>query len=131
MSRKREITMMGLGVLTGLASTPLLEWVIENLIKNAVDATDPATSAGRIDVTTGKGALFCYIEVADTGKGISRKNFKTVFNPGFTTKKRGWGLGLTLAKRIVEEYHNGRIYVKSSTPGQGTTFRVELPVNVN
>ncbi|MBP3536684.1 MAG: HAMP domain-containing histidine kinase [Muribaculaceae bacterium] len=112
-----------------LASTPLLEWVIENLIKNAVDATDPATSAGRIDVTTGKGALFGYIEVADTGKGISRKNFKTVFNPGYSTKSRGWGLGLTLAKRIVEQYHGGKIFVKQSIPGVGTTFRIELPLD--
>lgn len=110
------------------ACRPLLEWVIENLIKNAVDAMD---GSGAITVSAGAGPLTAFIEVADTGKGISRKNFKTVFNPGFTTKKRGWGLGLTLAKRIVEEYHNGRIYVKSSTPGQGTTFRVELPVNVN
>ena len=66
------------------------------------------------------------IEVSDTGKGISKKNLKTVFKPGFTTKKRGWGLGLSLAKRIVEQYHNGRIFVKSSVVGQGTTFRIEL-----
>ena len=66
--------------------------------------------------------------MADTGKGISRKNFKTVFNPGYTTKSRGWGLGLTLAKRIIEQYHGGRIFVKQSTPGAGTTFRIELPV---
>jgi signal transduction histidine kinase len=68
--------------------------------------------------------------VEDTGKGISRKNFKTVFNPGFTTKTRGWGLGLTLAKRIIEQYHLGKIYVKTSTPGVGTTFRIELPLCV-
>jgi signal transduction histidine kinase len=66
------------------------------------------------------------MEVTDTGKGISKKNLKTVFKPGFTTKKRGWGLGLSLAKRIVEQYHNGRIYVKNSVVGQGTTFRIEL-----
>ena len=107
------------------ACTPLLAWVIENLIKNAVDAMD---GSGRIEVSTGAGPLNAFIEVADTGKGISRKNFKTVFNPGFTTKSRGWGLGLTLAKRIIEQYHSGRIFVKQSTPGVGTTFRIELPV---
>lgn len=107
------------------ASRPLLEWVIENLIKNAVDAMD---GSGSIEVSTGVGATGAYIEVSDTGKGIPRKNFKKVFSPGYTTKSRGWGLGLTLAKRIVEQYHGGRIYVKSSTPGQGTTFRVELPL---
>lgn len=106
------------------ACTPLLAWVIENLIKNAVDAMD---GSGQIDVRTGGGPINSYIEVSDTGKGISRKNHKTVFNPGYTTKSRGWGLGLTLAKRIVEQYHGGRIFVKQSVPGQGTTFRIELP----
>ena len=67
-----------------------------------------------------------YIDISDTGKGIARKHFKTVFNPGYTTKKRGWGLGLTLVKRIIEEYHGGRIYVKESEVGRGTTFRIEL-----
>lgn len=112
-----------------LACVPLLEWVIENLIKNAVDATDPAKSSAQIDVTTGKGSVNAFIEVADTGKGISRKNFKTVFNPGYSTKSRGWGLGLTLAKRIVEQYHGGEIFVKQSLPGVGTTFRIELPLD--
>ena len=107
------------------ACPPLLEWVMENLIKNAVDAME---GHGTLDVTVGGDAHNAFIEVSDSGKGISRKNFKNVFNPGYTTKKRGWGLGLTLAKRIVEQYHHGRIYVKSSTPGQGTTFRVELPL---
>lgn len=107
------------------ACTPLLEWVIENLIKNAVDAME---GNGSITVTLGSGNTAAYIEVADTGKGISRKNHKAVFNPGFTTKSRGWGLGLTLAKRIIEQYHRGRIFVKQSVPGQGTTFRIELPL---
>ena len=109
------------------ASAPLLEWVIENLIKNAVDAME---GSGKIDVRTFKDSdePRAVIEVSDTGKGLARKNFKTVFNPGFTTKSRGWGLGLTLAKRIVEEYHGGRIFVKDSTPGLGTTFRIELPI---
>ncbi len=103
----------------------LFEWVMENLTKNAVDAMQ---GEGAIDVyvksDVGKMIL---IDVKDTGKGIAHKNFKTVFNPGYTTKKRGWGLGLTLVKRIVEEYHGGRIYVKDSEIGKGTTFRIELP----
>ena len=108
------------------ACPPLFEWVMENLIKNAVDAMD---GAGRIAVEVGLlSPRKAYIDVSDTGKGIPRKNFKTVFNPGFTSKKRGWGLGLTLAKRIIEQYHAGRIFVKNSTPGVGTTFRIELPL---
>lgn len=104
----------------------LFEWVMENLTKNAVDAMQ---GEGRIEVTvnTTDAAKMVLIDVTDTGKGIARKNFKTVFNPGYTTKKRGWGLGLTLVKRIVEEYHGGKIYVKDSEIGRGTTFRIELP----
>lgn len=109
-----------------LACPPLLEWVMENLIKNAVDAME---GHGALDVVVGSDTRNAFIEISDTGKGISRKNFKNVFNPGYTTKKRGWGLGLTLAKRIVEQNHHGRIYVKTSTPGLGTTFRVDLPLN--
>lgn len=105
-------------------SPPLFGWVMENIVKNAVDAMD---GAGCIEVTTGTDKDKVYIEIHDTGKGIPRKHFKSVFNPGFTTKKRGWGLGLTLVKRIVEEYHKGRIFVKDSEPGRGTTFRIELP----
>jgi signal transduction histidine kinase len=105
-------------------SLPLFEWVMENLTKNAVDAME---GAGIITITTGEEKERLYIEVSDTGKGIARKNFKTVFNPGFTTKKRGWGLGLTLVKRIIEEYHGGKIYVKRSELGRGTTFRIDLP----
>lgn len=108
------------------ACTPLFEWVMENLIKNAVDAMD---GQGSIAVTTGTDNGRAFIEVSDTGKGIPRKNFKTVFSPGYTTKKRGWGLGLTLAKRIIEQYHGGAIYVKSSVPGRGTTFRIDMPVD--
>lgn len=107
-----------------LISRPLFEWVMENLTKNAVDAMD---GSGRIDITTGRDREKVYIDVSDTGKGILRKNFKNVFHPGYTTKKRGWGLGLTLVKRIIEEYHGGRIYVKESEVGKGTTFRIELP----
>lgn len=102
----------------------LFEWVIENLCKNAVDAMNGGP--GKITIVVRDNADKVAIEVSDTGKGISKKNLKTVFKPGFTTKKRGWGLGLSLAKRIVEQYHNGRIFVKSSVVGQGTTFRIEL-----
>lgn len=106
-------------------SAPLLEWVMENLIKNAVDAME---GSGKISIEAlhvGKRAV---VNVTDTGKGIPRKNHKTVFNPGYTTKKRGWGLGLTLAKRIVEQYHLGRIFVSWSEPGEGTRFTIELPL---
>ncbi len=105
---------------------PLFEWVMENLTKNAVDAMGGAQ--GKIDVTVKQQGHLAIIWVKDTGKGILRKNFKTVFSPGFTTKKRGWGLGLTLVKRIIEDYHNGKIYVKESELGKGTTFCIELPI---
>lgn len=108
------------------ACPPLFEWVMENLIKNAVDAIG---GEGRIAVSTFSESDNAVVEVKDSGKGIPRKNFKTVFNPGFTTKSRGWGLGLTLAKRIVGQYHGGQIYVKDSVIGEGTTFRIELPLN--
>ena len=104
---------------------PLFEWVMENLIKNAVDAME---GRGTIDVTTGTDGRLAYVEVADSGKGIPRKNFKRVFTPGYTTKKRGWGLGLALARRIIDQYHRGAIFVKSSVPGTGTTFRINLPL---
>lgn len=106
-------------------STDLLAWVLENLIKNAVDAME---GHGAISVLTFPEGNSAIVEVADTGKGIARKDFKTIFNPGYTTKKRGWGLGLTLAKRIVDDYHHGHIFVKDSEPGRGTTFRLELPL---
>lgn len=102
----------------------LFEWVIENLCKNAVDAMNGGP--GTISIAVMETGQKVAIDVADTGKGISKKNLKTVFKPGFTTKKRGWGLGLSLAKRIIEEYHKGRIFVKSSEVGVGTTFRIEL-----
>ncbi|MGN0214341.1 MAG: sensor histidine kinase [Muribaculaceae bacterium] len=102
----------------------LFEWVMENLTKNAVDAMQ---GEGSLTITVNGSASMAIIDVTDTGKGIARKNFKNVFNPGYTTKKRGWGLGLTLVKRIIEEYHGGKIYVKESELNQGTTFRIELP----
>lgn len=104
-------------------NAPLLEWVIENLCKNAVDAMN---GSGKIKVSLSQGDNRVYVDVSDTGKGIAKSNHKRVFEPGYTTKKRGWGLGLSLAKRIMEEYHKGRIYVKKSVPGKGTTFRIEL-----
>lgn len=103
---------------------PLFEWVIENLCKNAVDAMG---SSGTIAIKILRGSdSKVFIDVSDTGKGIPRSKLDAVFRPGFTTKKRGWGLGLTLAKRIIETYHNGRIFVKSSEENFGTTFRIAL-----
>lgn len=104
-------------------SAPLFEWVIENLCKNAIDAMD---GKGTITLVATETPTCVAIEVSDTGKGIPKNHFGSVFTPGFTTKKRGWGLGLSLAKRIVEEYHDGRIFVKNSELGRGTTFRIEL-----
>lgn len=101
----------------------LFEWVIENLCKNAVDAME---GEGRITLAYREEGTRVVIEVTDTGKGIRKKDIRNVFRPGFTTKKRGWGLGLSLAKRIVEEYHHGHIFVKKSEVGVGTTFRIEL-----
>lgn len=102
----------------------LFEWVIENLCKNAVDAM--GGESGSITLHVEETPTRAIIDVTDTGKGIRKKDIGNVFRPGFTTKKRGWGLGLSLAKRIVEEYHHGRIYVRSSEVGKGTTFRIEL-----
>ena len=102
---------------------PLLEWVVEVLCKNAIDAM---AGSGSITITVFRSGWRWIVDVKDTGKGIPSKHLKTVFKPGFTTKQRGWGLGLSLAKRIVEEYHGGHIYVKSSEMGVGTTFRIEL-----
>ena len=104
--------------------SPLFEWVIENLCKNAIDAMD---GEGTITLHVAQTDARAYIDITDTGKGIQKNLFKSVFSPGFTTKKRGWGLGLSLAKRIIESYHKGRIYVKHSELNKGTTFRIELP----
>lgn len=104
-------------------NAPLFEWVIENLCKNAVDAME---GAGNINIRIEPTHHGAHIEVSDTGKGMAKKNFKTVFKPGFTTKKRGWGLGLSLAKRIIEEYHHGHIYVKESEIGKGTVFGINI-----
>lgn len=106
-------------------SEPLIQWVMENLIKNAVDAMD---GEGSITIETLCDRDQAVIHVTDTGKGMSRKRRKEIFRPGFTTKKRGWGLGLTLAKRIIEQYHGGKIFVSASEPGVGTTFRIQIPL---
>ncbi len=106
-----------------LISPPLFDWVIENLLKNALDAMD---GKGTISVTIKDAAAQIIIDVTDTGKGILKTNIAKVFKPGFSTKKRGWGLGLTLTKRIIEQYHRGQIFVLHSEIGKGTTFRVIL-----
>lgn len=104
-------------------NVPLFEWVVENLCKNAIDAMD---GVGRIDLTVTPRADEVVLDVRDTGKGMEKSKYRMVFTPGFTTKKRGWGLGLSLAKRIIEEYHRGKIFVKESELNKGTTFRVVL-----
>ncbi|MFB6340899.1 PAS domain-containing sensor histidine kinase [Saccharicrinis sp. FJH62] len=104
---------------------PLFEWVIENIIKNAIDAT---TGVGEISIVMKQKEDMVITDFTDNGKGIPKKRFKTIFNPGFTTKKRGWGLGLSLTKRIVENYHHGKIFVKWSELDKGTTIRVILPI---
>lgn len=110
---------------TANLSASLFEWVIENLCKNAIDAMEG--KEGTIDFELFNLEDSLIIEITDSGRGIERNKFKSIFEPGYTTKQRGWGLGLSLAKRIIEEYHHGKIFVKSSELGLGTTFRIELP----
>jgi two-component system, sporulation sensor kinase E len=105
-------------------NVPLFEWVLENLFKNAVDAM---TGIGSIHVKITDQQQFIYIDIKDTGKGIPKSKFKAVFKPGYTSKSRGWGLGLSLSKRIIEEYHGGQIFIKNSDTNSGTTFRIVLP----
>ena len=109
--------------LSARLNVPLMEWVFENLCKNAIDAME---GSGDIFVVVADDGDKVLVDVSDTGKGIAKSRWKMIFEPGFTTKPRGWGLGLSLAKRIVEEFHKGRIYIKKSLPGKGTTFRIEL-----
>lgn len=111
-----------------LLSAPLFDWVIENLIKNALDAME---GKGTITIEAHPTSEGLQIDITDTGKGISGVNINKVFKPGFTTKKRGWGLGLPLSKRIMEEYHNGKLFVKWSEQGKGTIFRIILPLPAN
>jgi signal transduction histidine kinase len=108
---------------TAKLNIPLFEWVIENLCKNAIDAMD---GKGKIEIEVFESEKNIIIDFSDTGKGIPKGKLKTVFEPGFTTKKRGWGLGLSLCKRIIENYHNGKIFVKKSDANSGTTFRLIL-----
>jgi hypothetical protein len=110
-------------VLNAQVNVPLFDWVIENVCKNAVDAMD---GVGTITVNIIDQTQFVYIDIADTGKGIAKSKYKTVFQPGYTTKERGWGLGLSLTKRIIENYHSGKIFVKQSETNKGTTFRIVL-----
>jgi two-component sensor histidine kinase len=106
-----------------MMNNSLIDWVLENLMKNALDAIE---DEGSLTVLMKTREELAIIEIEDSGKGIPKASHNTIFEPGFSTKKRGWGLGLTLAKRIVEQYHKGKIFVKQSVPGQGTTFRIEL-----
>lgn len=104
-------------------NVPLFEWVLENIFKNAIDAME---GEGSVSIHITDQQQFVYIDISDTGKGIAKSKFKTVFKPGYTSKNRGWGLGLSLSKRIIEEYHNGQIFVKASELNKGTTFRIVL-----
>ena len=119
-----ELTIEGNKEVCAAINSELFEWVIENLIKNALDAIEQKNGEIKFTVTELKRNV--EIEVRDSGKGIDIKRRKDVFRPGYSTKKRGWGLGLSLSKRIIEGYHGGKIYVKSSTPGEGTIFKIEL-----
>lgn len=109
-------------------NAPLFEWVIENILKNAIDAMQ---GIGSITIQLNENGQHSFIDIADTGKGLSKSQYKTIFKPGYTTKSRGWGLGLSLSKRIIEEYHKGQIFVKHSQQGKGTTFRIILPKEIN
>ena len=104
-------------------NSALFEWVVENLLKNALDALQ---GVGEIEVTISEDDNWAYVDVRDTGKGIAKGQWRKIFEPGFTTKTRGWGLGLSLSKRIIEEYHGGRIAVVESELGQGTTIRIAV-----
>ena len=118
-----DINTHGETAVHALINAHLFDWVMENLLKNALDAME---GKGNITVTIKNEAAQVTIDVADTGKGITKQNIAKVFKPGFTTKKRGWGLGLSLSKRIIEQYHKGELFVKASEVGKGTTFRIVL-----
>jgi signal transduction histidine kinase len=104
-------------------NSALFEWVIENVSKNAIDAME---GFGKITIQIAETEKHAIIDISDTGKGIPKSAFKKIFNPGFTTKQRGWGLGLSLARRIIEEYHNGKIFVRHSEVGKGSCIRIVL-----
>jgi len=118
-----EVDTYGESIILSFICPPLFDWVIENLLKNALDAME---GKGKIRIAIKDTASQIIIDVSDSGKGIAKQNIGKVFNPGFSTKKRGWGLGLTLTKRIIEQYHKGLIYVFNSELGKGTTFRIIL-----
>jgi signal transduction histidine kinase len=107
---------------------PLFAWVLENIIKNAVDAME---GVGRISLSLSRDEDKMYLDISDTGKGIERGMFNRIFEPGYTSKKRGWGLGLSLSKRIIEDYHGGKLFVKSSQVGVGSTFRISMEESKN
>ena len=117
------INSFGESSITAMINAPLFDWVIENLLKNALDAME---GKGSINITIKNAHTQVLIDVVDTGKGISPKNLRNVFKPGYTTKKRGWGLGLSLSKRIIAQYHQGELFVKQSEVGKGTSFRIIL-----
>jgi len=129
-SNKIQFEITGNEYLRAGLNIPLFDWVLENLLKNAVNAIDNAGGI-KVDISGSKTKHQVYIDVTDTGKGIPRSKFDTVFQPGYTTRKRGWGLGLSLTKRMVENYHNGQIFVKDSEMGKGTTFRIVLKNIIN
>ncbi len=117
------VNRIGNGPYTASVNVPLFDWVVENICKNAVDAMD---GAGSINIELTDQVQYIYIDISDTGKGIAKSKYKTVFEPGYTTKQRGWGLGLSLVKRIIENYHSGKVFVKNSELNKGTTFRIVL-----
>lgn len=119
-----EFTVDGQRPMTVLHNPSLMEWVVENICKNAVDAMG---GVGKLQVHIQEVPEWVHVDITDTGKGLTQKQFKTIFQPGYSTKKRGWGLGLTLVKRIVEEYHKGKVFVVSSELEKGTTFRISIP----
>jgi len=129
-SNKIHFEVNGDPKLQAALNVPLFAWVLENLLKNAINAIDE-TGSIHVEIGTQTAKKLVYIDVTDTGKGIPRSKFATVFQPGYTTRKRGWGLGLSLTKRMVENYHNGQIFVKDSELGKGTTFRITLKNQTN
>jgi signal transduction histidine kinase len=124
-SPKIEFLVSGDDQVEALVNIPLFDWVLENLLKNAVNAIE---GHGKIEVKITENLVKeqVFIDICDSGKGVPRMKFETIFQPGYTTRKRGWGLGLTLTKRIVESYHKGHIFVKDSEPNKGTVIRIIL-----
>ena len=122
--KKIDLQVNGSGSAAALINKELFEWVIENLTKNALDAIE--NSAGSITFDIEEKGGYVFIDVTDTGRGIDLRFKKDIFRPGYSTKLRGWGLGLSLSKRIIETYHKGKLFVKDSEPGKGTTFRIRL-----